>query len=219
MPTAKILAFGAPDFSPYVRQLLKLANVKYTADTRSSLVSTLKIAWADVQLVRKLQKQRIPARLSKSLNDSIKHTQRLLRRLEKDHLPDIATDEWAILKGRAITPGKWFDEVPSGATLVIFNRQQMLDRLLRDIARYNPKRKRGHQEERDKSAIVAYAAHFFRQYSPEEITTYSAGPFAIFCKGFYEAVTREHLSGCGLEQHIKDEVRRPTIGTQMVQKT
>ena len=156
MPTAKIWrALGAPDFSPHVRQLLKLANAKYTADTRSSLVSTLNLAWAEVELTRKLQKQRIPARLFDPLNDSVKRTQKLLRRLEMDHLPDIAIDEWAVLNRRAITPGKMFDEVPPGATIVAFNRHQMLDRLLRDLARYNPKRKRGHQQERDKLIIVA----------------------------------------------------------------
>jgi hypothetical protein len=95
----------------------------------------------------------------------------------------------------------------------------MLDRLLRDIARYNPKRKRGHQQERDKLVIVARAGQFFRQYSPEKPTSYSLGPFAIFCKEFYEVVMREPPSGSGLEQHIKDEVQTPTIGAQMVRKT
>jgi hypothetical protein len=134
MPTAN------PDFSPpRVLPLLKLANVKYTAEARTSLVAHLKIAWADVQLTRQAREQRIPQDLFESLNDSIKHTQRLLRRLERN-LPDIATDKWAVLNGRAITPGKMFDEVPLGATWVAFNRQQMLDRLLRDIARYNPTR-------------------------------------------------------------------------------
>lgn len=220
MPTAKIWrALGAPDFSPHVRQLLKLANAKYTADTRSSLVSTLNLAWAEVELTRKLQKQRIPARLFDPLNDSVKRTQKLLRRLEMDHLPDIAIDEWAVLNRRAITPGKMFDEVPPGATIVAFNRHQMLDRLLRDLARYNPKRKRGHQQERDKLIIVARAGHFFRQYSPKQLTSYSDGMFAVFCKRFYEVVTGEPLSGSGLEQHIRDEEKTPTIGTQMVQKT
>ncbi len=219
MPPADIRALGAPDFSPHVRQLLKLANVKYAADSRSSLVSTLNLAWAEAALERRIQRQRIPARLFKSLNDSIKHTQRLLRRLEKDYLPDIATDEWAVLKGRAITPGKFSYVVPAGATIVAFNRQQVLDRLLWDIARYNRTRKRGHQKEEIKFVTVARAADFFRRHSPEDLTSYSNGHFAIFCKRFYEAVTGERLSGSGLEKHIKDEVRTPSFGSQIALKT
>jgi hypothetical protein len=219
MSTAKIRTLGAPDFSPHVRQLLDLANVKYTGDTRSSLVSILNLAWADFDLERMGQKQRIPEDLFKSLNVSIKHTQKLLRRLQIDYLPDIGTDEWAVLNRRAITPGKMFDEVPRGATVVAFNRQQMLDRLLRDIGRYNPRRKRGHQQEREKFMILARAGKFFRQYSPEKVTTYSDGPFARFCKRFYEIVTGELLSGSALEKQIRDEVRTPALGTKMVHKT
>ena len=166
MSTGEIRTLGAPDFSSQIEPLLKEANVKSTPNVRSSLVSTLNLVWATVQLERSAKKQRIPPRLFNSLRDSIKNTQRLLRRLEKFQLPDIDNDEWPVLNGKAIKPGKKVDVVPAGATMVAFSRQQMLDRLLREIARYNPKRRRGHQDERDKSLIVAYAGDFFSAIRP-----------------------------------------------------
>ena len=221
MSIPEIRTPGAPDFSPHIEGLLKEANVRITPDARSSLFSSLHLAWGDVQLERMYQKTRIPPILFRSLNKSIKETQRLLRRLEKLQLRGIDTDRCSVVDGTALTQPivGWFDEVPPGATMVVFNRQRMLDRLLRDIARYNPKRKRGRQQERDKFIIVARAGYFFRQHSPKELTGYSAGPFAKFCKRFYEVVTGDTLRGSGLEKLIKAEAKKPTLGTQTLQKT
>ena len=221
MSIGEIRTPGAPDFSPHIERLLKEANIRNTPDARSSLFSSLHLAWGDVQLERMYQKTRIPSILYRSLNNSIKETQRLLRRLEKLQLRGIDTDRCPVVDGTALTQPivGWFDEVPPGATMVVFNRQRMLDRLLRDIARYNPKRKRGRQQERDKFLIVARASHFFRQYSPEKPTGYPNGRFAKFCKKFYEVITGDSPSGSSLEKLIRNEVKAPTIETQMTQKT
>jgi len=95
--------------------------------------------------------------------------------------------------------------------IVMISRFQMLARLRLEIARKQPRKKRGNQPEHDKSAIVAHAACFFRQYSTEELTNYSDGPFAKFCRSFYVIVTRSRLGPRGLEKTIRAEIRKPTF--------
>jgi hypothetical protein len=98
--------------------------------------------------------------------------------------------------------------------IVMFSRFQMLARLRAELARKQPRRKRGNQPGRDKSAIVAHAASFFRDYSSEKLTAYPNGPFAKFCRSFYLAVTGSRLSRSGLAKTIRAEIRKPTFTTQ-----
>jgi hypothetical protein len=212
MAIAEIRGHGAPDFLPHIGRLLSEADIKNTPDAYSDLITILDLTWSLVQLDRQAKKERIPAILFKNLNASIKNTQRLLRRLEKFQLPSIDTDKWPVLNGRAIKPGKMLDVVPAGATWVIYSRRQMLDRLLREISRYNPKRLRGHQPEPEKSLIVGYAGYFFRLYSPMKPTSYVNGPFSKFCRAFYEVVTGEKNSR--LEKLIRNEAKTPALETQ-----
>jgi hypothetical protein len=103
-------------------------------------------------------------------------------------------------------------QVALDSTLIVMvSRFRMLARLHQDIARRQPNRKRGNQPERDKSAIVARAALFFRQYSTEKLTNYYGGPFARFCRNYYVTVTRSRLSPRGLQKTIRAEIRNPTF--------
>jgi hypothetical protein len=114
--------------------------------------------------------------------------------------------------------GRHFVLPPEGVVAAI-NIQRVLDRLLREMARLKPKRKRGNQKELGKVVIVAHAASFFRRYSTKKPTKYPYGPFVKFCRKFYEIVTGEPLSPGGLQKAIGIEVKKPTFGTQNPQKT
>jgi hypothetical protein len=72
-----------------------------------------------------------------------------------------------------------------------------------------PTRKRGNQEELDKSLVVARAVSFLQRYSSEKPTTSFDGPCVKFCRHFYEIVTGLTLSPSGLEKPIRKELRRP----------
>ena len=94
----------------------------------------------------------------------------------------------------------------------MINRQRVLERLLRQLDVFNPKRKRGGQRNLTNREVVARAAHFFRQYSTAKLTTYPDGKFAIFCKRFYEVATgAPPLDDYALDTAIKTEVNNPTF--------
>ena len=233
---SQIRAPEAPDFAPHIGALLKEASVKCTPDARSDLDSSLQLAWAESELTRV---SRASPELFKQLEYSIKKTQALLRRLERyKHTHDIifhlcavgdgtvqfATVQEMIEKNLELPRnppplGGLPEDIPSNGIIAAINVQRMLDRLLREIARYKPNRKQGNQPEPNKFVIVARAAKFFRHYSTVEPTTYFHGPFARFCKRFYEVVTGEILSKSGLEKAIKEELKRPIFRTQKPQET
>jgi hypothetical protein len=233
----KIRVPKAPDFASQIGALLEEAGVKNTPDARSDLVSILQLAWAESKLTRA---SRASPELFKQLIQNIKKTQSLLRRLERfEHTQNIGFDLCPVGDGtvqfatvqemkhgenlelpRSPPPlGGLPEQISSNGIIVAINVQRMLDRLLREIARYKPNRKRGNQSELDKRVIVARAAYFFRRYSTVEPTTYFDGRFAKFCKRFYEVVTGKTLSESGLEKTIREEVKRPTFRTQKSQKT
>jgi hypothetical protein len=230
--TGAIRAPEAPDFAPHIDELLEKAGVTKTPNARSSLESYLHLAWADVRSER----VRAPPEDFKQLKDSIKKTQTLLRRLEKfqasseigcDFCPvgegtiSIAKFPQTLELPRNPPPlGPLPERIPPGGTTAAINRKRMLDRLLREIAHtHEPRRKRGNQQERDKFLVAAHARSFFRQFSTVEPTTYFNGPFAKFCRSFYEVVTGKTLSKSGLEKTIRKELKKPTLGTQKPQKT
>jgi hypothetical protein len=204
--------------------LLKLAQVKSTADARKDLGWHLETAW-DTNLLQNLRGQSAPAELFKQLENSIKKTQRLLRRLGT--FPPTGGFEFDICyleegtitvgqEGRIVIPigpppplGSYV--IPRSATMATINRQRVLDRLLRDLDRSKPKRKRGGQRNPTYEAVVALA-HFFRQHSTAKLTTYPDGKFVPFCKRFYEiAIGAPPLDGYILDTQIKIEVKSPQI--------
>jgi hypothetical protein len=70
------------------------------------------------------------------------------------------------------------DTIASDVTMMaMINIQRLLDRLLREIDRYAPKRKRGGQFRRDYQGVIAHAANFFRQYSSVEANSSRKGKF------------------------------------------
>jgi hypothetical protein len=178
--------------------------------------------------------------LCEQLTESIKKTKALLRRLERfERVHDIGFDLCPVGDGtvqfstvqemkhgenlelpRNPPPlGGLPEQISSSGIIAAINIQRVLDRLLREIARYKPNRKQGNQPELDKRVIVARAAYFFRRYSTVEPTTYFDGRFVKFCKRFYEVVAGKTLSKSGLEKMIREEIKRPTFRTQKSQKT
>ena len=233
MPS-NIRTFGAPDapdFTPHIQELLELTGIAGTPDARKALDWFLQQGWVDSELERERGKP-APPELFKQLETSIKKTQKLLRRLGKfpptrniefdmacyvgEGTINVATwQEGMELKlPRNPPPLVWCypEPIPFGSTIAMINRQRVLERLLRQLDVFNPKRKRGGQRNLTNRAVVARAAHFFRQYSTAKLTTYPDGKFAIFCKRFYEVATgAPPLDDYALDTAIKTEVNNPTF--------
>jgi hypothetical protein len=220
----RIRAPEAPDFKGDTDELLEVGHVEETPESRASLDSYLQLAWAEADDV--LQKEQAPPNKFKQLKNHIKKTQALLKKLEGfpatrnigcglcqvgDSTVSTATVQEMIFGGtlrvprNAPPPGF---SIPPNGTLAAINRHRALDSLLRDIARYEPKRKRGGQKSFVKRAIIARAAHFFRQHSSVEPTSYTDGPFVQFCTRFYEVVTGASRSSSGLEKLLKENVKK-----------
>jgi hypothetical protein len=223
---------GAPDFGPHLEELLTLAGITSTYDTRGDLDSNLQQAWATSAEERTSQQQRPAPELVRQLKSSIKQTQRLLARFERSHVRDIhfiqapvgedegtvntATVRDMILGSgpslpRNPPPLARFDHIVGAGAAI--NTQRVLDRLLRELDRNAPKRKRGNQEKRDKREIVFHAASFFRQHSNKPPTTYSNGSFVKFCKSFYEIATGLEVGPAGLDSIIRKELGSPPLGS------
>jgi hypothetical protein len=226
---------GAPDFTPHIEELLKLAGIAGTPDTRNALDWFLQQGWVDSELERQRGK-RAPPELFEQLETSIKKTQKLLRRLGKfPPTRNIEFDMGCYVGEGTISVASWQEgmelvlprnpppldsypePIPTGATIAMINRQRVLDRLLRQLDVFNPKRKRGGQRNRTHRAVVARASHFFRQYSTAKLTTYPDGKFVPFCKLFYEIAT----GASGLDNHMLDtqiraEVKSPQLGAKWI---
>jgi hypothetical protein len=193
----------APDFSPHLEKLLRLAGITNTPDSRDALDWHLQTAWAAIRL-QNLRGQSAPPELFKQLENSIKKTQRLLRRLGTfPPTEDIEFDMHCYLEEGTITVaaekglvhvtprdppplGSYPELIPADSTRATINRQRVLDRLTRNLDRLKPKRKRHNPTHQD---VVACAGEFFRQYSAAKLTTYPGGKFVPFCKFFFEIVT------------------------------
>src|SRR5215469_6545513 len=231
-----IRRYGAPDFSPHVEELLKLAAIKSTPDAHDALDSHLQMAWGTNRL-QNLRRQSAPPELFERLKTSIKKTQNLLRRLGTFPPTEViefdmqcyieeGTITVATQKGlRHVAPrdppplGSYLDpeEIPASATMATINRQRVLDRLLRDLDRSKPKRKRGGQRNTTYQAVVGFAGHFFRQYSSAKLTTYPGGKFVPFCKLFYEIATGAScLDNHMLDTQIRAEVKSPQLGAKWI---
>ena len=101
--------------------------------------------------------------------------------------------------------------------MATINRQRVLDRLLRDLDRSKPKRKRGGQRNTTYQAVVGFAGHFFRQYSSAKLTTYPGGKFVPFCKLFYKIATgAPPLDEYVLDTQIRAEVKSPGLGAMKI---
>jgi hypothetical protein len=225
---------GAPDFSPHFEKLLKAAKAESTPASRTALNSSLQQAWGYFQCERRQQRSEATPELLTQLKDSIRKTLALLAKIGKcqewedvgfDHCPiddvtiSIAKFPNAVALPRNPPPlGRLPESVPPHEFRAGVNRKRMLDRLLREIDHLHRKRKKGHQKERDKAAVVAQAGFFFRQFSPAKPTSYFDGPFAIFCKRFYAVVTDKPLTGSSLDKAIREEVKNPAIATQILQE-
>jgi hypothetical protein len=225
----KISVPEAPDFEAHIPELLKKGCVRKSAAAEAKYVldRELKLAWAEGGLKRELQQKPPSAELFKQLTNSIRRTQGLLRQLEgHPQWRNIGFDLCAIGEGtisiesaqelmtegtiglpRNPPPLGPLPEVAASDTLAMINRRRVLDRLLREIA-HKPTRKRGNQEELDKSLIVARAVSFLQRYSSKKPTTSFDGPCVKFCKHFYEIVTGVTLSPSGLDKQIRKELKR-----------
>ena len=219
----------APDFSHHIEKLLRLAGITNTPDTRRALDWYLQTARGTIRL-QDLRSQSASPELFKQLETSIKKTQQLLQKLGKfPPTEDIEFDTRCYIEEGTITVatqkglvhvaprdppplGSYLDLelIPTGATMVTINRQRVLDRLMRDLNRLRPKKKRGGQPNLTYQAVVACAGEFFREYSTAKLTTYPQGKFACFCKHFYEVATgAPSLDGHELDTQIKVEVKSP----------
>jgi hypothetical protein len=229
---------GAPDFGPSIEKLLKVGGVTSTADARSSLDSNLQLAWVESRRREQAPKGYF-TQLEDSIEKTQRLLRRLAKfRSTRDIGFDVCPvgdggpvgdgcpggdGMIAVVTAREMVLGKPVElprnppQLPPGGDrfatdlVAAINRERVLDRLLREVARLKPKRKRGNQEERDKLVIVARAASFFREYSTVEPTTYFDGPFVKFCKGFYKLVTGETLGESGLVAAIRREVAKPSL--------
>jgi hypothetical protein len=190
--------------------LLKLADVTSTPDARDALVLFLQSAWA-TNRQENLRGQSAPAGLFKQLENSIKKTQRLLRRLRTfPPTEDIEFDMFCYLATQKGFP-RFVRRNPP------INRQRVLDGLMRDLDRAKQKRKRGGQRNLTHQAVVAFAGEFFRQYSTANLTTYPGGKFVPFCKLFYEIATgAPPLDDYVLDTQIKAEVKSPQLGAKWI---
>jgi hypothetical protein len=232
----KIRRYGAPDFAPHIEELLKLAAITSTPDARDALDSHLRMAWGANRL-QNLRGQSASPNLFKQLGKSIRKTQQLLQKLgtfapTEDIEYDIScyleegTITVATQKGlRHVGPrdppplGSYLnlEKIPIDATMATINRQRVLDRLMRDLDRVKPKRKRGGKRNQVHQSVVGFAGHFFRQYSMAKLTTYPDGKFAPFCKLFYEVTTgAPPLDGYELDTQIKAEVKSPQLGAVQI---
>jgi hypothetical protein len=79
----RIRITGAPDFAPYVEELLEKACVESNSEARFSLDSHLQCAWADYRRERRHHKEGPPPELIEQLENSIRRMQQLLGRLAR----------------------------------------------------------------------------------------------------------------------------------------
>jgi len=202
MPNTR--GWGAPNFTPHIEELLKLAQVTSTPDARDALDLHLRSAWA-TNRQEILRDQSAPAELFKQLENSIKKTQRLLGKLATfPPTVDIEFDRFCYLEESQ----KGLQQVARRNPPI--NRQRVLNWLIRDLDRAKQKRKRGGQPNLTHQAVVAFASEFFRQYSKAKLTTYPSGKFVPFCKRFYEIATgAPDLDEYVLDTQIKAEVKSP----------
>jgi hypothetical protein len=226
--------WGAPDFKSHIEELLKLADVTNTPDARDALDRCLQSAWGSSRLTY-LRDQSAPLELFKQLKTSIKKTQQLLRRLGTfPPTEDIEFDGLCYLEEGTITVAtqkglvyvaprdppplrSYLDpEVfPADMTMATINRQRVLDRLVRDLERSEPKRRRGGQRNPTYQAVVGFAGAFFRQHSSAKLTTYPQGKFVPFCKLFYKIATgAAPLNDHMLDTQIRAEVESPRLGAK-----
>jgi hypothetical protein len=226
----------APDFSPHIEELLGLAGIANTPDARDALGRCLRGAWGSSRLAN-LRGRSAPPKLFKQLKTSIKKTQQLLGRLATfPPTEDIKFDVLCYLEEGTITVARKgvsyvvplqdppplgsyldFEVIPAGATMATINRQRVLDRLVRDLERSKPKRKRGGQRNPTYQAVVGFAGCFFRAYSSAKMTTYPGGKFVPFCKLFYEIATGSPpFDGYELDTQIKAEVKSPQLGAKII---
>jgi hypothetical protein len=221
-PGPKISAPDAPNFEAHIPKLLEYAGIEDTSLARYWLNCELIFAWVEGDAERERQNKQPMADLSDRLSKSIKKTLRLLRQLEKfPQWQMIGFDRCATGEGTVSVRsaggtvgipknpqplGSFPEVVAPGGTLALINRHRVLERLQREIDYKKRNRKRGNQEEHDKSLIVTRAVSFFRQYSLVEPTTYFDGPCVKFCRRFYEAVTGVKLGPSGLEKQIRKEL-------------
>ena len=187
------------DFAPHIDELLKLAGVTSTPDARIILEGYLSLAWAGWDYERE-NKGRIPTELLKTLENSIRKTQVVLRRLKKYPL-------WQRFHFLSCPAGEGTVSLPPIAPdgmIAGINIDRMLDKLLREVAR--SKRRRARPRGEGKRDMVDYACNFFHEHSTAKITTYPGGQFAIFCRRFHEVITGEHLDLDGLQAQIRKKV-------------
>jgi hypothetical protein len=228
-----IVEIPGADFAPYIDRLLKIAGVVNRTDTRERLDSCLVMAKAFAWDLNVMRRSKIPTKELSTLETSIKKVQILLRKSEKYlgskriRFIDCPVGEGTVAtqkfeRGRRgekvpfppdpLPPlgSSRSKEVPDGGLLATINIQRTLERLMREIAHEKRLGRRARPREEGKRAVVAYAAKFFREYSPEVVTAYPSGKFATFCRSFYEAVTGEELlRSDALQSHIRAEVKKP----------
>jgi hypothetical protein len=219
---------GAPDFQPLIPELLATAKIKHTSVARHKLDNHLKMAWIECAMTRKNRENPAPPKLIEQLTKSITKTSQLLRRLSKqsrwrdigfdicsvdDETVTTMTVSELISGGTLDLPrnppplAPTIDDYRGADTLVAINRQRMLDRLLRDLSRLKPHKKRGGQEQKEITSLIQRAHIFFREHSPSEPTQHFDGPFVKFCRYFYKAVLGKDPSSSGLEKPIRKILR------------
>jgi hypothetical protein len=227
------------DFKSHIHRLLKLADVVETEDVVANLNSCLGNARAHWDLGLETKKIRIPASLLKKLETSIRGLKGLLRSSEnylgsqRFRFIQCPVGEGTVAT-QTFESGKWgeiipfppeplpppdlHEKIPHGGMIAAINIPRTLDRMQCQIKIVKGRRAR--PREQGKRDVVAYAALFFHEHSTVEATSYPGGPFATFCRSFYEAVTGiENPDRDVLQTQIKAEVKKPTFGIQTLQKS
>jgi hypothetical protein len=200
---------GVDSFPDPIGDLLDLAGISKTPETRSELDEALDIARGAYDFER--QKQ-APSDLFEQLDASIGRTLMLIAKLGKyprtrdiafeQHpigtgIADATTTRETIEEGRNLRVSRrpWVNKGPFNISMddvvVGINVENLLRAFRVSVgkARGKKKRGRGHPKRTDKLSVVLYAADFFRAYSATKPSTDGNNPFRLFVERFFEVAT------------------------------
>jgi len=190
-----------------VGNLLDLAGITKTPETRSELNKALEIARGAYDSAHQEQAQ-APSDLFEQLDASIRRTLMLIAKLGKhpatrdiafeEHpigtgIADAATFREMIVEGRnlRISRRPWVEpvQVPTVSAdhgIIGINVENLLRAFRVSVEKAKKKRGRGHPKRTDKLSVVLYAADFFRAYSATKPSTDERNPFRSFAERFFE---------------------------------
>ena len=192
-----------------IDDLLDLAGVAKTAETRSKLNQALERARAHYDYEHGRQK-RAPSDLFDQLDTNIRKTLMLIAKLDKypdtrdiafemhpvgTGIVDAVTGREMIQEGRNLRVSRrpWVDEgtrhASSAETLIVgINVENLLRAFCVRVGKARRKN-RGQPKRADKFSVVFFAVDFFRRYSPTKPSTDETNPFRLFVERFFEVAT------------------------------